>query len=573
MTRKAPANGFTKPGTARGLVNDFVDMSMADHVRRTWADLRELDRYYNIGIAPRGYEAFEKYHQGEKAWLRGVEFGSLDQEGKVDYILLKTFHTRQLSQLSLEKSSQEKIAPLLPFAAALVQLLEDRQDLEPLDAKAAADTLNGINKSIIQVRDKVLSGGLKVTKTTGYLAAKTISGLVETLREWSSFYSGYDPAYDYWVTTVYKATYSSLGDYLRVVKTRLAGQGEGNGIHAIVGEPIGREGLIVELGAEMIPYTPEELLEIGNQEYRWCEKEMIKHSEALGYGSDWHKALEHVKNDYVEPGQQAQFVKNLVVEGSDFVTQHDLVTVPPLADAMWRMTMIAAERQKVSPFFLGGRKIQVSYPVASMDHDLKLMVMRGNNKHYARATAFHEMIPGHRLQLYMADRYNSHRRRLFDTPFYVEGWALYWEFLLYERDDFHGSAENRIGALFWRMHRCLRIIFSLKFHMGEMTAQEAVELLVDKIHHERSNAEGEVRRSVEGSDPPLYQAAYMLGALQLWKLREMVVDTGRLSEKEFHDAILRTNMMPVELVKALIMGDELSADFETRWKFYSFDKM
>jgi uncharacterized protein (DUF885 family) len=120
------------------------------------------------------------------------------------------------------------------------------------------------------------------------------------------------------------------------------------------------------------------------------------------------------------------------------------------------------------------------------------------------------------------------------------------------------------------MHRCLRIIFSLKFHMGQMTAQEAVDLLVDRINHERSNAEGEVRRSVEGSYPPLYQAGYMLGALQLWKLRELVVDTGDLTQKEYHDAILKMAMLPVEMVKALIMGDELKPDFKTKWKFYDF---
>lgn len=49
--------------------------------------------------------------------------------------------------------------------------------------------------------------------------------------------------------------------------------------------------------------------------------------------------------------------------------------------------MIDAERQKESPFFLGGSSFWVSYPTAAMDHDLKMMVMRGNNPHFSRATA------------------------------------------------------------------------------------------------------------------------------------------------------------------------------------------
>lgn len=553
------------------LTSDSLNMSMADHVIRVQADLGELGEFYNIDISSRRYEALENYYENELELLTKIDFDGLDQEGKVDYIMLRTFHTRQLNNLDLQKASQEKFYPLLPFADDLIGLLEARQDVEPMKAKETAKTLNDITKSISEVQTKVEDRKFNVTETTGYLASKAIKGLLEHFAEWFTFYSTYDPLFDFWFTTPWQTANSTLGAYLTVVETKLAGMNQKDGKDAIIGEPIGRKGLEVELEAEMIPYTPEELIEIGNQEFEWCEKEMIKQSEAMGYGKDWKKALDHVKNDYMDPGKQTELVRELVVEGSLFVTERDLVTVPPLANSTWRMSMIEAERQKVSPFFLGGPTIQVSYPVVSMEHDLKLMVMRGNNKHFARATAFHEMFPGHRLQLYMADRYNSHRRYIFDTPFFVEGWALYWEMLFYARDDFHHSPEGRIGALWWRMHRCLRIIFSLRFHLGEMTAQEAVDLLVDRIAHERSNAEGEVRRSVEGSYSPLYQAGYMLGALQLWKLREMVVDTKEVSEKEYHDAILKTGMLPIEMVKALITGDELSRDFKPEWKFYDFD--
>ena len=44
----------------------------------------------------------------------------------------------------------------------------------------------------------------------------------------------------------------------------------------------------------MIPYTPEELVEIANKEFAWCENEMKKASREMGYGDDWKKALEAV---------------------------------------------------------------------------------------------------------------------------------------------------------------------------------------------------------------------------------------------------------------------------------------
>ncbi|KAF5714625.1 hypothetical protein FMUND_7342 [Fusarium mundagurra] len=537
------------------VAGDSFNVSMTDHVIRTWADLGELDQFYNIDMAPHRYQALTTYHKSEQDLLSEIDFEHLDQEGKVDYIMLKTYHTRQLNNLDLDKASKEKYDPLLPFSDDLIGMLEARQDVDTMKAKETAGLLNNITKSIAKVQTKVEEGGFNVTQTTGYLASNAIANLLDLMGEWFSFYSTYDPLFDFWVTTPWLAANTSLTSYLDVVQTKLAGMNQKDGEDAIVGEPIGRKGLEVELEAEMIPYTPEELIKIGNQEFAWCEKEMIKQSEALGYGKEWKKALEHVKNDYVDPGKQPEFVRNLVVEASLFVTERDLVTVPPLANSTWRMTMLSAEQQQVSPFFLGGPVIQVAYPVSSMEHDLKLMVMRGNNKHFAHATAFHEMFPGHRLQLYMADRYNSHRKDIFFTPFFVEGWALYWEFLFYSRDDFHKSPENRIGALWWR----------------EMTAQEAVDLLVNKINHERSTAEGEVRRSVEGTYPPLYQAGYMLGALQLWKLREMAVDSGKMTQKEYHDAILKTGELPIEMVKALILNDELTKDFKAGWKFYDFD--
>lgn len=68
--------------------------------------------------------------------------------------------------------------------------------------------------------------------------------------------------------------------------------------------------------------------------------------------------------------------------------------------------------------------------------------------------------------------------------------------------------------LFWRMHRASRIVFSLGFHLGRMTPEQCVELLVERGGHEVANAEAEVRRSFNGSYPPLYQLAYMMGGLQ-----------------------------------------------------------
>jgi uncharacterized protein (DUF885 family) len=117
------------------------------------------------------------------------------------------------------------------------------------------------------------------------------------------------------------------------------------------------------------------------------------------------------------------------------------------------------------------------------------------------------------------------------------------------------------------MHRAARIIFSLSFHLERMTPQQAVDFLVDRVGHERANAEAEVRRSFAGDYSPLYQVAYMIGGLQFRALRRELVESGRLSDRAFHDAVLQGGRMPVEMVRARLTGQPLTRGFTTTWRF------
>src|SRR5262249_32370146 len=80
---------------------------------------------------------------------------------------------------------------------------------------------------------------------------------------------------------------------------------------ALPGRAVGREVLASELRAEMIPYTPEELLAVAEKEFAWCEAEMKKASRDLDLGDDWHKAVEKAKTLHVEPGRQPQLIADL----------------------------------------------------------------------------------------------------------------------------------------------------------------------------------------------------------------------------------------------------------------------
>jgi len=170
------------------------------------------------------------------------------------------------------------------------------------------------------------------------------------------------------------------------------------------------------------------------------------------------------------------------------------------------------------------------------------------------------------LQQYMTRRYRPYRA-IFGTPFWTEGWSLYWEFLLWDMG-FDKTPEDKIGALFWRSHRAARIIFSLNFHLGKMTPEECVDLLVNKVGHERDNALAEVRRSFSGDYGPLYQIAYMMGGLQFYAMHRDLVDSKKMTNKQFHDAVLHEGSIPVEMVRAIVTNQKLSRDQKPSWRYY-----
>jgi hypothetical protein len=460
--------------------------------------------------------------------------------------------------------------PVMHFAKPLADLEDSRRLMQPVRPESVAVLLNRIEHALDSTRKaleemKGKGGKAPVKKTAAQRAATLLAGLRTSAKHWFEYYDGYDPMFSWWVEAPYKALDAKLEGYITFVREKLVGV-KPDDRTTIIGNPIGREALLEDLAFEMIPYSPEELVEIANAEFTWCEAEMKKASRELGYGDDWKKALEAVKRQHVDPGKQPELVKNLAEEAMKFIDDHDLVTVPPLARETWRMEMLTPRQQLVSPFFLGGEVIQVAFPTSTMEHEQKQMSLRGNNVHFARATVFHELIPGHHLQGFMTDRYKPYRS-IFGTPFWVEGNALYWEMVFWDLG-FPKSPENRVGMLFWRMHRCARIIFSLSFHLEKMTPQQCVDFLVDRVGHERDNAAAEVRRSFGGSYGPLYQCAYMLGALQQRALRRELVDTGKMTNRQFHDALLHEGAIPIEMIRAALTSEPLTKDFTTHWKFY-----
>ena len=556
----------------------FEGSSLAPVVERFRADWGALQRKWaDLPYSPARQQRMADFIAEWGGALDALPVAGDDLEGSIDHVLLSAEVRYRQELLAREGRLLDEVAPLLPFGGEIVELLEIRHAGGEVEGEEMAAALAGLAVAVGEadaaLRSGAAAGGAGLggggqptpTPIAGLRAVRVLQSYRNTLGSWYRHYAGYDPLFTWWAKQPFEDADGALGRYLSTLRVRVVGWPEG-GEEPIVGDPIGADGMAADLAREMIPYTPAELIALANEEFAWCEEEMLKASRELGFGEDWKAALEHVKMLHAEPGGQPEIVMMLAQEAIDFVEERGLVTVPPLAKEMWRLEMMSPARQRVSPFFLGGEVIRVSFPTDEMTHDEKRMSMRGNNIHFSRATVHHELIPGHHLQGFMTERYNAHRN-LFGTPFWTEGWALYWEMRLWDLG-FPTTPEDRVGMLFWRMHRAARIIFSLSFHLEEMTPDEAIAFLVDRVGHESANATAEVRRSFNGSYSPLYQAAYMLGGLQIRSLHEELVGGGSMTDREFHDTILRGGSMPIEMVRARLLGEPPQRGFRAGWRFY-----
>lgn len=539
---------------------------MYDILVRYQADRGSLMRFYTIAGSPERRDRMTSFYDDYLAQLNKQPFESFSVGGKTDWLLLRRELESELYLLKEEAANYEKIKGLVSTGAPLYDLEKLRRRGKHLDSEKVSADLAGTAKKM-EAELKVLSKIAPMQPEEARLAAEVIAGQRTALNSVYDFYSGYDPQFSWWVKKPYQLMDTLLAQYGKKIASRvdssLLPKNDGSGI---IGQPIGEKELLRLLQYEYIPYSPEELVDIANKEFAWCDAEVRKASREMGFGDDWKAAQEKVKMSFVPAGQQPEAMLKLYDESVAFLKKNNLIDIPPMAEETWRMRMIPPRQQLISPFFLGGEVLQISYPTDEMQQEDKMMSMRGNNPHFSRATVHHELIAGHHLQQFMNNR--NHSYRFYRTPFWTEGWALYWEFILWDKG-FPQSPEDRIGMLFWRMHRCARIIFSLNYQLGKWTPQQCIDFLVDRVGHERANAEGEVRRSFTSNYGPLYQLAYMTGAFQFYALKKELVDSKKMTYKEFHEAVLQQNSMPVEMLRAILTKQKLTRDFKTNWRFYS----
>ncbi|MEO8576295.1 MAG: DUF885 domain-containing protein [Gemmatimonadales bacterium] len=168
------------------------------------------------------------------------------------------------------------------------------------------------------------------------------------------------------------------------------------------------------------------------------------------------------------------------------------------------------------------------------------------------ATAFHESIPGHHLQLGIAvERKDLHPfvRDAYNSGF-GEGWALYSERLA-EEMGLYSSPMTHMGLRSSEAFRAARCLIDAGIHARGWTREQAIDTLMAHTTMSRSIVEGEIDRYISW---PGQAPSYMIGRTEIMRLRQMAKASlgDRFDIRQFHDRVLENGTVTLPMLRANI---------------------
>jgi uncharacterized protein (DUF885 family) len=169
-----------------------------------------------------------------------------------------------------------------------------------------------------------------------------------------------------------------------------------------------------------------------------------------------------------------------------------------------------------------------------------------------RTLAYHEAIPGHHLQIAIAQELPGLPifRRVVPFTAYVEGWALYAERLALE-NGFHATPFDRLGALVAEVFRAVRLVVDTGIHAQRWSREQAIEYMLQNTGMPETDVVAEIERYIVS---PGQACAYKIGQLAILSLRDRAQQSlgPRFDPRAFHDAVLEQGALPLELLEAKV---------------------
>ncbi len=251
------------------------------------------------------------------------------------------------------------------------------------------------------------------------------------------------------------------------------------------------------------------------------------------------------------------YAQKVVGEVTDFVTQHDLVTVPakPLdVIAMPEFKRGVAIAYCDSPGALE-KNGKTFYAVAPTPKDWpterKNSFFREYNNYMVRDLTVHEAMPGHYLQLAHANEFRAPTlvRAIFQSGTFVEGWAVYCEQMMAEAG--YGGPEVKMQQLKMRLRAICNAILDQSIHAGSMSEQQAMDLMMKEGFQQEGEAVAKWKRARLTS---AQLSTYFVGVSEHLDLRDKAKAKAGASFglKKYNDQVISFGSPPVKYVRELM---------------------
>lgn len=295
--------------------------------------------------------------------------------------------------------------------------------------------------------------------------------------------------------------------------------------------------------------TPDQIHEIGLQQLKETEAEMLALAQKLGF-KDLASFNQHIKNNrslYATSGQElldlyAKYVRDMEPELPKLfgrLPKAKLVAIP--MEASRSKNAVPADYSNGTPN--GSRPGHINVNEWDPEHRLTLNV---------EAIAYHEGIPGHHLQISLAQELPdlpAFRQHGGYTAF-VEGWAFYSERLGKEVGRYQ-DPYSEYGRLENEMWRDIRLVIDTGVHAKHWSRDQMVEYFHKYTAMDEPNVQSEVDRYISWPGQAL---AYKLGQLEILKLRDEARQKlgGKFELREFHDELLDSGPLPLDVLHSRV---------------------
>ncbi len=314
---------------------------------------------------------------------------------------------------------------------------------------------------------------------------------------------------------------------------------------------IGKEKFERLLQLRELGMTSEEILQLGTKYLNELKAERDRIAQQIAPGKPVEEVLKMIENKAPKTFEEAlEYTRRAMEEARRFVHERGIATVYP--EDVLLVEETPAFLTPVIPFaalMMPAKfdKPQIGIYLVTRPKDPSNL---GKHLNYPsiRNTAVHEAFPGHFLQGSVSNR-GSVIRLLAEGTETIEGWAHYCEELMWEKG-FITDLETRLIQINDMIWRAVRIIVDVKLSRGEMSFEEAVDMLVREAGMSREAAVAEVNRYTQ---TPGYPLSYLLGKHLILKLRDEVKEEmgEKFDERFFHDTITANGYLPISMLRKI----------------------